>query len=255
MKSAYLLLGIPGNATADDIAAAFAKAKAHYTPEHMANTPGALERFNEVKTAHEILRNPDTRAAHDRKLLAGTTPRAASRPVYVADEGMSTGVRMLLIGGVVVALMFGTGFYFSNKRQAAAVALAAQELAVRQQEEAEKQAAHKRDIEAERERSRVAAQDAARSRQMEYDSRASLSRSHADQSRAMALEANVRREQASLQQREQREQRDQQQAVARAASEREQRDRRLASEAQQRLAKDKQRIRELCIQEYRRPDC
>lgn len=189
MKSAYLLLGVPGNATADDIAAAFAKAKAHYTPAHMADTPGALERFNEVKTAYEILRNPDTRAAHDRKLLA------------------------------------------------------AQELAVRQQEEAE------------RERSRVAAQDAARARQMEYDSRASLSRSHSDQSRAMALEAAVRREQASQAQREQREQRDQQQAIARANSEREQRERRLAFEAQRRLATDKQRIRELCIQEYRRPDC
>jgi|JI10StandDraft_1071094.scaffolds.fasta_scaffold64393_5 curved DNA-binding protein CbpA len=255
MKSAYLLLGVPGNATADDIAAAFAKAKAHYTPQHMADTPGALERFNEVKTAYEILRNPDTRAAHDRKLLAGTASRAAARPVYVADEGMSPGVRMLLIGGVVVALMFGTGFYFSNKRQAAAAALAAQELAVRQQEEAEKQAAHKRDIEADRERSRVAAQEAARARQMDYENRAALSRSHADQSRAMALEATARREQASLEQREQREQRAQQQALARANSEREQRERRLAFEAQRRLATDKQRIRELCMQEYRRPDC
>ena len=75
MRSAYLVLGIPGNATPDDVETAYRSATQVYSPERIASEPGAVDKFNEIKDAYKILRDPQARAAHDRKLSAVPRPR------------------------------------------------------------------------------------------------------------------------------------------------------------------------------------
>lgn len=131
MKSAYLVLGVPGNATKEDFEAAFQKAKDFYSPARLAADPQALEKFLEVKTAYQVLRDEESRAAHDRKLSsaqASMAPRArVTRPVTVQEEA-SWPARAMPILLAVAVVVFAAIFYVSTKRETARKELAAQEL-------------------------------------------------------------------------------------------------------------------------------
>ena len=61
----YDVLGIGRNATDEEIKRAFRKLAFKYHPDHNRGD-GAEERFKEVNEAHEMLSDPDKRAAYDR---------------------------------------------------------------------------------------------------------------------------------------------------------------------------------------------
>jgi curved DNA-binding protein CbpA len=243
MKSAYLVLGVPGNATREDIEGAFEKAKSFYSPARLAADPQAVDKFLEVKTAHQVLRDEESRAAHDRKLSSAQahTPAArVDRSLSVKPE-TSWPARMLPILLAVVLVVFATGYYVSSKREAARKALAVHELELKAQaaEEEKKEAL------------RLAAEEA---------SRQQIARRAEQQERQFRLESdrainNVRSSEAQRSyqemQRESIEQREAQRKEYDARS----REQNLARMAEQRLARDKARIRELCYQNYRRYDC
>jgi curved DNA-binding protein len=64
-KDYYAVLGVPREATADDIKKAYRKLARKYHPD-VSKEPGAEEKFKEVAEAHEVLRDPEKRAAYDR---------------------------------------------------------------------------------------------------------------------------------------------------------------------------------------------
>ncbi|MCZ8255366.1 MAG: DnaJ domain-containing protein [Polaromonas sp.] len=244
MKSAYLVLGVPGNATKEDIEAAFQVAKDLYSPARLAAEPHTLEKFLEVKTAYQVLRDEDSRAAHDRKLSgaqAGMAPRARpARPVMVEQEASwaSRAMPILLAVAVVVA---GTIFYVSSKREAARKELAAQELQLKAQVAAEEKKEELRLAAEEANRVRLARQTEQQERQFRQESdrainnvrSAETQRSYQETQRANAEQRESQRKESEARSQEQR----------------------MAREAQQRVSTDKARIRELCYQNYRRYDC
>jgi|JI10StandDraft_1071094.scaffolds.fasta_scaffold359772_2 curved DNA-binding protein CbpA len=240
MKSAYLTLGIPGNATAEEVEGAYLKAKAHYTPQHLAEADGALERFKEVQAAYDILRKPELRAAHDRK-LSGVSRMTTIVKVVEPVEEPSPARRLLVVGGVIVGAVFAAGFYMSHEREQTRRALAQKEIAEKRLEKEAEDARLKAEAEAKAERARASAEANQRERQLEAESRSALSRVQADQYRQEALAKQLQRSQQIEAQRVEADQRA--------------RERQSTYEAQRRLAADKQRIRELCYQQYRRPDC
>ncbi len=61
----YEVLGIPRNASAEDIRKAFRKLAFQYHPDRNRND-GAADRFKEVNEAYEVLSDADKRAAYDR---------------------------------------------------------------------------------------------------------------------------------------------------------------------------------------------
>ncbi len=61
----YEVLGIPRNATDEDIKRAFRKLAFKYHPDHN-HEDGAEEKFKEVNEAFQVLCDPDKRAAYDR---------------------------------------------------------------------------------------------------------------------------------------------------------------------------------------------
>jgi curved DNA-binding protein len=64
-KDYYSILGVSREATADDIKKAYRKLARKYHPDVSKET-GAEEKFKEVAEAHEVLRDPEKRAAYDR---------------------------------------------------------------------------------------------------------------------------------------------------------------------------------------------
>jgi curved DNA-binding protein CbpA len=242
MRSAYLVLGLPGNATPEEVEATFRKAEKLFTRERLAEEEGALARFGELKTAYQVLRDPQARAAHDRKLQV-STPRTATRArtVIVDADEPAPGRRMLVIGVLLTVGVFG-GAAALNRRNAelrkeqAALELEAKKVAAqeaeRKREEAERQDAV---------RAQQAAQAEANERRLAYESRASAANANAVQRAQESNAIYARRAELADQQRRE---------AMRIDDER-----RAAYEARARVERDKQRVRELCYQQYRRPDC
>jgi curved DNA-binding protein CbpA len=240
MKSAYFLLGVPGNASNEDIEIAFARVKLIYTPDRLANAEGALEKFNEVKIAYDVLRNPDSRAAHDRKLSAAQRPATALRPVIVVEEE-SPARKILTYSLLLVAAIFAAGYFISYQNAEAKRAQAAVELAAKAQAAKEEQA---KQLEAERlDQDRVMAKARTEAAERRFTSDAQISA-------ARAANEMRRQEQTALQmQRAATLDAQRQEAALRAEQ------RRIETDARMRVEADKRRIRELCYQQYRRYDC
>lgn len=65
-KSLYASLGVPENASADEIKKAFRKLAVKFHPDKNPDDPVAVEKFKEISKAHEILSDPEKREIYDR---------------------------------------------------------------------------------------------------------------------------------------------------------------------------------------------
>ena len=243
MKSAYQVLGVPGNATAADIEEAFERARAFYTPQKMAEDPRFAEQLTEVNDAYKVLRDPQSRQAHDRKLARQASsppsrPAAYAPTVVERESGMP---RALVIIGLLAIALFAGGAYVQHRRQAAQAEIAAKELeAARQQAIAETEARQAAAQEA-RDKTRREAEQLAQDRAFRRESDAAIARAQNLQARQDSLNAQQRAAEQREEQRKERELRADEQ--------------RRINESQRRVAADRQRIRELCYINYRRYDC
>ncbi|WP_427911327.1 hypothetical protein ACPWT1_11535 [Ramlibacter sp. MMS24-I3-19] len=238
MKSAYQVLGLPANAAPEEIEAAFAQVQAHYTREKLAREDGAIDQLEQARIAHQVLRNPDTRAAHDRKLAAARAAAPRRVVIEVAEPEPSPFARFFRAGIAVVVLLFLAGGLLSWRNadlraQAAAAEKAAAEIHAREEKERLELQAR----EDERRRQEAARADAAE-RRLRYESQSIAADQNWRNARSEEYAAQQRRQEAMSRE------------SARAAEER-----RLQYEAQRRVAEDQRRVRELCWQNYGRPNC
>ncbi len=242
MKSAYQILGVPGNASQEDIDQAFAKAKAHYTPTRIAESPDGLERFTQVQSAYAILKDPESRAAHDRKLAHDASLRT-SRPVVreVIEVEKSPLAVLLKWGLLTLCLVFGIGFYMSHQRAQVEKARLLAEAAEKQAEAAA----------LEKQRAAQAAETEAR-RQADLQARAQEQQMRADAARAAVMAANnAARSSAEAE----RARRNEEYAQRQREAEVRQRQREAEYAASRARAEDQARIRSLCMTNYGRPNC
>lgn len=77
MRDPYEVLGVSPSATDADIRAAFRRLAAQHHPDRNPDDPGAQERFKEANQAHQILSDPQKRAAYDRYGASAFGPAAA----------------------------------------------------------------------------------------------------------------------------------------------------------------------------------
>jgi curved DNA-binding protein CbpA len=240
MKSAYLILGLPGNASDEDIEIAHKRAQLLFPPERLSKVDGAVDRFNEIQAAYKILKDPESRAAHDRKLA---TPQA--RPPAVARtqviEEVSGGSKLLRAGVALVLVLFAVGFFISYKNAEARKAQAALELA--QKEQASKDEEQRRaDAErADNDRAQAKIKAEADERRFAIEGQIAGARASAERQRQEFIAIQMQRNAAAEAQR--------QESAARMQEQQN------ATEARRRVEADKRRIRELCYQQYRKSDC
>lgn len=71
----YAVLGVPASASPEEILSAYRRLARTVHPDFDAGNPHAAERFEELAAAHEVLGDPQTRAAYDRI----RRPRPAAR--------------------------------------------------------------------------------------------------------------------------------------------------------------------------------
>lgn len=79
----YEILGVPRNASADDLKQAFRRLARTYHPD-VNSAPDAEERFKEINEAYAVLSDPDRRAAYDRFGHAGVRG-AGGVPDFTVD--------------------------------------------------------------------------------------------------------------------------------------------------------------------------
>jgi curved DNA-binding protein CbpA len=78
-KDPYQLLGIPREASEDDIQRAHLKLVREYHPDTNPEDPRAEERFKEIQQAYEVLSDNKKRREYDKRLHASST-EASVRP-------------------------------------------------------------------------------------------------------------------------------------------------------------------------------
>jgi curved DNA-binding protein CbpA len=164
MNSAYVILGIPGNATGADIEDAFRRARETYTPQRMAKDPSVAEQLAEVMDAYKVRRDPAARVAHDRRLARQVVTQQLQRsrvdpqPIMERESGLP---KPFVSIGLLVAALFAGGFYLQQRREAVQAEIAAKALeTARQQAIAEAESRNALAIEASERARREAAQQA-----------------------------------------------------------------------------------------------
>jgi len=238
MRSAYMVLGVPGDATVDEIEAAFSKAERMFTRERLAQEDGALARLGELKSAYQVLRDPASRAAHDRKLSEPARSSGQATRVIVRHEQPAGGSGVLKAVLWLIALSILTGAVVSWRN---AEARKEQEIAARKEAEAQAARAREEEQKLAAQRAAAAAQAEANEQQLMRDAQLSAARANAAMRAQEANATYARRQEAAEQQRQE--------------SMRRSEEYRAAAEARARTERDKQRVRELCYQQYRRADC
>jgi curved DNA-binding protein CbpA len=246
-KSAYLVLGLPGNATQADIHETYRRLSASYSQERLASDGDARKLYREIQEAYALLKAPELRAAYDRE-LSGMRKQPMERPVSRSmQENVTPLYRQPWL--ILLVLLVSVGVYAAHhrsvERQEAAARAAAQAAELKRKEAEEALLAQRKlDTEMaalEREQLRKQREDESRERQ---------ERQAAESSAARAASAMERQQDAFRRQ----------QDAARRDAEREelkvqQAERQRVQEAERRLAKEKQALRELCYQRYGRHDC
>jgi curved DNA-binding protein CbpA len=242
MKSAYTVLGIPGNASTADIEQAYAKAVSHYSKDPMAGDARATQQLSEIRDAYKLLQNPEMRSAHDRKLSAAVNQPAAVPARFVMQAAAPAWyTKPLVVMGLVVVTLFAIGSYMSHSRDQVRKVQLAQEMA---QKQLDAEAASKAEAERNQlaqDRARSAANDQNRERQLRSDSNnIARNAAYATQAQQASIERQIQNDKRDLERKE---------------SQAKQDERQRAYEAQRRLAQDQARIRELCMLQYRTPVC
>jgi curved DNA-binding protein CbpA len=245
MRSAYLVLGVPGDANREEIEAAFRRAEAQFPRERLAQEEGALARLGEIRSAYQVLNDPDSRAAHDRKLQAQVRPPPQPRTVVLTEE--ASPLRKWIVAGVwLLVVMLASGIYLSHRNAEARRFAAVQEAAARKAAEQEAEARRQEQDRLAAERAALAARAEANERRLLADINGSRAVATQRMQEAAVLQVQ-RQEQAEARRRDSERLYEERRAAVES--------RQAAAEAQRRIERDKQRVRELCWRTYGRPDC
>jgi len=109
-KTYYEILGVPSDASQDDIRQAYLRLARKYHPDKTGGDPVAEERLKEINNAYETLKKPEKRAEYD-EMLRGPSPEDFARAAQGAGAGAGGGFGGFGFGGGGAT---GGGFDFED---------------------------------------------------------------------------------------------------------------------------------------------
>lgn len=241
MKSAYLTLGVPGNATREDIQAAYDVAMAFFTKERLVADPSLLQRREQVQEAYKVLSNRELRDAHDRKLAAAAADAAVQPLSMEIAPSTSAPWRKLLPLLVLCVAVYAAGQWWESRREAQrqraqALAIEAQQLEARKNAEAVALANQEA-----AERRRKAQEAESQERQLRRDAQSASQQTQYIVNQQLQYQRQLTQEE--------------ERAKQRAKQEEAQRQREAEMAAQKQQTRDQTQLRNLCIINYGRPNC
>jgi molecular chaperone DnaJ len=107
MKSPYEVLGVPKNASQDEIKKAYRKLARKHHPDANAGDKDAEERFKEVQGAYDVLSDPEKRKQYD--TFGSENGRTGPGGGWTFTDGMDFGDLGDLFGGLFGGSRFGGG--------------------------------------------------------------------------------------------------------------------------------------------------
>jgi len=246
VKTLYTLLGVDSTATFQDIEDAFTRLKLRHPAKLLETDDEARMRFRAIQQAYDTLSDPDSRAVYDQRIKKAGVRVDTSYASAMADTGGgmlgSTGRNIILVG-LIIVLVSGMWWWYAREKAREEAETRARILKLAE-EEKKRQA----DLDAAQEARRQAAfeasqkmQDDARARMERQDAQNTLRQIEADQRNQQNRDEVLKRQQQLAQDRQTREAQ-----LAKIQAER---------DAQNRVQLEKQQLRQMCLDRYRRPDC
>jgi molecular chaperone DnaJ len=96
----YEVLGVPRDATTDDVKKAYRKLAMQYHPDRNDGDKTAEERFKEVSEAYDVLHDPEKRSVYDRYGLGGLKSGSSSYGFHPFDLSEALSMFMRDFGGM-----------------------------------------------------------------------------------------------------------------------------------------------------------
>ena len=97
-KDYYKILGVPRDASAEDIKKAFRKLARQYHPDVAKVKKGAEEKFKEINEAYEVLGDPENRSKYDELgPIGGRTREHGAQPVGKREAAVAPAAKRILI--------------------------------------------------------------------------------------------------------------------------------------------------------------
>jgi DnaJ-domain-containing protein 1 len=111
IKNYYRILGLPTDASAEDVKRAYRRLAKELHPDRHPNAPDATAKFQALNEAHAVLSDPEARARYDAACISTETrnePRQSIDPVTCSSCGAVSAQPRYVIFWYVISLIFVT---------------------------------------------------------------------------------------------------------------------------------------------------
>jgi curved DNA-binding protein CbpA len=116
-RDPYELLGVPREASGDDIRKAYRKLARQHHPDANPDAPEAEERFKEIQQAYEVLSNPEKKRQYDEMIRASARKSRSSSGAGTVGSARSRNASQVDLADLLAKLGKRSGYRASGHKE------------------------------------------------------------------------------------------------------------------------------------------